>query len=67
MLEENTCPRCKYTYELLWDDSDELFDDENQDIDFIPDEELTPEYCPFCGIHRKYGGEIDAYDDSLDE
>jgi len=66
MIEENTCPRCKYSYELIWDDSDELFDEDDQDTDQLPEEELYPEYCPFCGLHRVYGGELDGYDDSLD-
>ncbi len=66
MLEENTCPRCKYSYEIVWDDSDELYDEDDQIADQLPEEELYPCHCPFCGLNRVYGGEIDSYDDSLD-
>lgn len=67
MIEKNKCPSCKYIYEVAWDDDDESYyaDDESNlwSRDNSYDDELYPEYCPFCGLHREYGGEEDASDD----
>jgi hypothetical protein len=47
----------------MWDDdSDEYYSDCIEDDDDTYIEELYPEYCPFCGIHREYGGEEDGCD-----
>ena len=64
MIEQNKCPGCKYIYEISWDDdSREYYSDViEDDTDESYEEELYPEYCPFCGIHREYGGEEDSYD-----
>lgn len=62
MTENNRCTKCKYVYELLWDDTnDDYYNDEDED-DFssVENEELYPEYCPFCGTHRAYGTENDS-------
>ena len=66
MFETNKCPKCKYIYEVSWDDAD---DDEyfTDDEDFVNDsfekEDLDPCFCPFCGINRVYGSEDDGEDE----
>jgi len=63
MIEKNKCTCCKHIYEIMWDDdSDEYYSDCIEDDDDTYIEELYPEYCPFCGIHREYGGEEDGCD-----
>lgn len=69
MIEKNKCPSCKHIYEVSWDDDDSEYyeDNETWDDDQSYEDELYPEYCPFCGIHREYGGECDSYDDAYDD
>jgi|688.fasta_scaffold91245_8 hypothetical protein len=69
MIETNKCPGCKHVYEIVWDDDNSEYYNDNEDEDeldqFDESEELYPEYCPFCGIHRDYNGEVDSSDDEL--
>lgn len=66
MIETNRCPKCKYVYEISWDDeTDKYYSDDNEDFEDLEREELYPEYCPFCGIHRIYGSEDDSCDHEL--
>ena len=48
----------------MWDDdTDDYYADSiEDDDDSICEDEQYPEYCPFCGVHREYGGEEDGYD-----
>ena len=64
MIEKNKCTCCKFIYEVIWDDDTQEYysDSIEDDDDFSYNEELYPEYCPFCGVHREYGGEEDSYD-----
>jgi hypothetical protein len=66
MIEKNKCPFCKSIYEISWDDSrDDYYNshlEDDDDCSYDPDEELYPEYCPFCGEYGEYGGESDSYD-----
>jgi hypothetical protein len=69
MIEKNKCACCKNVYEIMWDDeTDDYYSDsiENDD-DSICEDEQYPEYCPFCGVHREYGGEEDGYDSFNDK
>jgi len=64
MIETNKCPGCKHVYEIIWDDDNtEYYNDVEDEFDEL--EELYPEYCPFCGIHRNYNTEVDSSDDEL--
>jgi len=66
MVENNRCPKCKYVYEVSWDDEDDKYycdDTEDGEEDDLEHEELYPEYCPFCGTHHLYGTEGDSYDE----
>lgn len=66
MIETNKCPGCKHVYEIIWDDdNNEYYNDIEEDDMFDELEELYPEYCPFCGIHRDYNSEVDSSDDEL--
>lgn len=68
MIEQNKCPKCRYSYEVSWDDDANYYNDNDDwDNDNTCDEELYPEYCPFCGIHREYGNECDSYDDIFND
>lgn len=60
MIEKNKCPCCKYIYEIIWDDDMTEYYSDSVECEDVFDEELYPEYCPFCGIHREYGGEDDG-------
>jgi hypothetical protein len=45
MNSTHTCKRCRYHYEISFDeDYDAPIEDDDEDI-------LEPEYCPFCGAH----------------
>jgi hypothetical protein len=67
MIENNNCPKCKYVYEITWDDdSDKYYNDYDEELIDEVTEELYPEYCPFCGTHRDYCSEEDASDIFLD-
>ena len=67
MIETNKCPGCKHVYEIIWDDDNsEYYNDVEEDEDHFDElEELYPEHCPFCGIHRNYNSEVDSCDDEL--
>jgi hypothetical protein len=69
MIEKKKCTCCSYVYEISWDDESDHYYNEDRDDDCESDdkEELVPEYCPFCGVHREYGGEGDSYDDFDDK
>lgn len=69
MIEKNKCICCKNVYEIIWDDdSDEYYADSiENDEDYDYDDESYPEYCPFCGVHREYGGEDDGCDSFSDK
>lgn len=61
MIISNKCTQCKYAYEITWDDAaDKYYSDDDEDEDF--EEELYPETCPFCGLHKNYCDEEDASD-----
>lgn len=62
MVISNICSCCKYRYEVTWDDDAHY---ENAEVSEDWDDELYPEYCPFCGVHREYFGESDESDDEL--
>ena len=64
MNENNRCPKCKYVYELIWDDDDDqYYCDDEDDYGDLERDELYPEYCPFCGTHHLYGTEGESDDD----
>jgi hypothetical protein len=66
MIENNRCPKCKYVYEVSWDDEDDkYYCDDEEDFEDLEREELYPEYCPFCGTYRIYGTEDDSRDDEI--
>jgi hypothetical protein len=66
MVEKNRCPKCRYVYEVSWDDNDDsYYCDDVDDTNDIIEEDLYPEYCPFCGTHHHYGTEGDSYDDMV--
>lgn len=64
MIISNKCSKCKYVYELTWDDEgDKYYNDRDDDYDDdLYDDDLYPEYCPFCGLHKNYCDEEDASD-----
>lgn len=64
MIVSNKCTKCKYVYELTWDDEgDKYYNDyDEQDEDDDYDDDLYPEYCPFCGLHKNYCDEEDSSD-----
>ena len=68
MLEHNKCPKCKYVYEISWDDSADYTSniDEDDEDNYDEAEELYPEFCPFCGTHRTYGTEDDSFEYDAD-
>lgn len=60
MIEQNKCPKCKYIYEITWDDdTSEYYNTEDSEFN-IELEDLVPCFCPFCGVHRDYGTEEDS-------
>lgn len=65
MIEKNKCVTCKTIYEIVWDDDDSDYYSSaiEDDDDFEYADDVYPQYCPFCGLHREYGGEEDSYDD----
>jgi len=63
MIESNKCTKCKYVYELTWDDEgDKYYNNHDDDLDEDYDDDLYPEYCPFCGLHKNYCDEEDSSD-----
>lgn len=67
MIEKNKCTTCKHVYEVSWDDDTDTYcnDDDSWETDESYEDELYPEYCPFCGIHREYDDTdlLDEFDD----
>jgi CRISPR/Cas system-associated protein Cas10 (large subunit of type III CRISPR-Cas system) len=63
MIENNRCSKCKYVYEVSWDDEDDKYYCDEDGYEDLEREELYPEYCPFCGTHRAYGNEGDSFED----
>ncbi len=62
MIESNKCTKCKYAYEVTWDDDGQYYNDYDETYDDNPEEDLYPEHCPFCGTHKNYCDEEDASD-----
>jgi len=63
MIDLKKCTECTLTFEVLWDDTTEIYSAEVEDTDRDPtdfDDDPFPIYCPFCGIHIGYdGGDVD--------
>ena len=61
MIDEHRCPNCNASYEVTWDDNEEAsfsaVEDTDTDWDDY-DKEIYPQYCPFCGTHHSYDGEL---------
>ena len=53
MVEKFKCSKCNHRYELVWDDCEELYDADVEELDSIEYNDLEdcsePVYCPFCG------------------
>ncbi len=61
MITQHRCPNCNASYEVTWDDSesDYYLEVEETDTDYDDyDKEEYPQYCPFCGTHNSYTGEL---------
>ena len=61
MIDEHRCPNCNACYEVTWNDNEEAsfsaVEDTDTDWDDY-DKEIYPQYCPFCGTHHSYDGEL---------
>jgi hypothetical protein len=53
MVEKFKCSCCRLVYELSWDDSDDLWTADVEELDQETYNDLEecyePRYCPFCG------------------
>ena len=61
MITDKRCTNCNQRYEIAWEDNEEEYfsDVEDTDIDYDDyDKEEFPQYCPFCGTHESYNGEL---------
>jgi hypothetical protein len=56
MIEKIKCKCCSYKYEVIWGDTDDDYYEDEEDKEEVDkdEEELFPEYCPFCGSHCEY-------------
>lgn len=61
MIVSNKCSKCKYVYELTWDDEGDKYyndydeqDEDDCDIDY---DDVWARFCPFCGTYKDAGSE----------
>jgi hypothetical protein len=63
MIEKFKCSCCKIRYELSWDDCEELYAADVEELDDVDYDDTIeypePSYCPFCGG--------DICDDDIDD
>jgi len=53
MIEEFKCSCCRIRYELTWDDNEDVYYSDVEELDDIDADDFDgePKYCPFCGKH----------------
>lgn len=61
MNTDHRCTNCNQRYEISWEDNECQYFEEveatDRDHDDFDKEEF-PQYCPFCGTHNSYDGEL---------